>query len=129
MSFLDNPAWLARILTIGAVLEIGTGAGLLVAPSKLAVLLLRSPLEGAGRVIGRVAGGALLALGLACWYARLEPATTAGLGVARAFFVYNLVVCITLAAQRPAIGRGGLPALSGAVLHGLLAVALLIALL
>ncbi len=125
---MDSTVWLTLILTIGAVLEIGTGIGLLFAPSRFALLLLRSPLDRAGQAVARVAGGALLAVGIACWYAHWSPETVAGLGVARAFLVYNLVVSLTLVRNCPALASGGLPALCVAFIHGLLAVALLIAL-
>lgn len=120
--------WLARILGIGGVLEAGTGLALLVDPSALASLLLRSPLEGAGVVIARIGGGGLLSLGIACWSAREAPITPAGQGVSRAFLAYNLVACVTLALARPALASGGLPALGASALHGVLAAALLAAL-
>ena len=98
---------------------------LLVDPSLLASLLLRSPLDGAGLVVARIGGGGVLSLGIACWSARETPLTPAGLGVSRAFLAYNLVACVTLALARPALASGGLPALSASVLHGVLAAALL----
>ena len=69
----------------------------------------------------------MLALGIACWFARRTPSTAAGLGVARAFLAYNLVACGVLLAAYPPL-PSGLAALSVAVLHGLLAIALLAAL-
>ena len=71
---------LERILTVGAVLEAAVGLGLLLAPSTLAELLLRAPLDGAGPIVARLGGGGLLALGTACWFARRTPSTAAGLG-------------------------------------------------
>ena len=88
---MHKTVWLARILSMGGVLETGTGLLLLVDPPVLASLLLRAPLSGPGVVIARLAGGGLLALGIACWYARGTPSTPAGLGVSRAFLAYNLV--------------------------------------
>jgi hypothetical protein len=124
---MNKTVWLARILSIGGVLETGTGLALLVDPSAVAFLLLRSPLEGPGVVVARLAGGGLLALGVACWYARGTPSIPAGLGVSRAFLAYNLVACVVLAMARPPFPVG-LVALGASVLHGLLAVALLVAL-
>jgi hypothetical protein len=121
---MKKTVWLANILTIGSVLETGVGLALLVDPSALASLLLQSPLGGPGVVIARLAGGGLLALGIACWYARGAPLTPAGLGVSRAFLAYNLVACAILALARPPF-PGGLVALGASVFHGLLAAALL----
>ena len=61
---------LGRILAAGAVVEAAAGLGLLLAPSTLVELLLRGPLAGAGPIIARFGGGGLLALGIACWFAR-----------------------------------------------------------
>jgi hypothetical protein len=118
---------LGRMLAAGAVVEAAAGLGLLVAPSTLAELLLREPLTGAGPIIARLGGGGVLALAIACWFARRTPSTAAGVGVARAFLVYNLVACGVLIAAYPPL-PGGLASLSLGVLHGLLAIALLAAL-
>jgi len=115
------------MLAAGAVVEAAAGLGLLLDPSTLAELLLRAPLDGAGPIIARLGGGGLLALGIACWFARRTPSTAAGLGVARAFLAYNLVACGVLIAAYPPL-PSGLAALGLAVLHGLLAIALLAAL-
>jgi hypothetical protein len=79
---MNETTWLSRLLVAGAVLEIAVGVGLLVAPSALASLLLGELLAGAGLVVARLAGGGLLALGVACWFARPTPIARAGLGVA-----------------------------------------------
>jgi len=122
---MNKTVWLARILSTGGVLETGTGLILLIDPSALASLLLRSPLEGAGLIVARIGGGGVLALGIACWCARKTPMTPAGLGVSWAFLAYNLVACVTLALARPALASNGLPALGASILHGVLAAALL----
>ena len=117
---------LGRMLAAGAVVEAAAGLGLLLAPSTLVEFLLRGPLAGAGPIIARLGGGGVLALAIACWFARQTPSTPAGLGVARAFLAYNLVACGVLIAAYPPL-PSGLAALSVAVLHGL-AIALLAAL-
>ena len=126
---MNNSVWLARILSLGGVLEIVTGLGLLVAPSGVASLLLRSALVGPGEVIARVGGGALVALGIACWGARQTPSAPASLGVTWGFLAYNVIACATLASAGPALTSGGLPAMGAAVLHGMLGVGLIGALL
>ena len=59
-----------RLLTLAAVLEAATGFALLIAPSFVARLLLGDVVSGAGAAVGRVAGCALVSLGLACWPSR-----------------------------------------------------------
>jgi hypothetical protein len=124
---MKTPAWLGFILTVGAVLEITVGLGLLLIPALVAELLLRAPLEGAGLVVARLAGGGLLAVGLACWAARRTPTTPTGLGVCRAFLAYNVVAVAVLFRAYPPL-PGGLAALGAGILHFVVAVALLAAL-
>jgi len=57
----------------------------------------------------------------------LTPIAPAGLGVAASLLTYNLVACFTLALALPAPGSRAL-ALGAAVVHGLLAISLCIAL-
>ena len=121
---MNETKWLSRLLGIGAVLETPVGLGLLATPSAIASLLLGSPLSGTGVVVARLAGGALLGLGMACWFARSEPNARAGLGVAGALLIYNIVACVTLALVPPGPGSRAL-LLGAVVLHGLLAAALL----
>ncbi len=54
-------------LTVAAIAEIATGLGLLVVPGLVAGLLLGQDLAGAAVLIARVAGLALIGLGVACW--------------------------------------------------------------
>ena len=54
-------------LVIAAIGEAATGAALLVAPSLVGRLLLGVELIGAAVPVARVAGIALIALGVACW--------------------------------------------------------------
>ena len=126
---MNKPVWLARLLSIGGVLETVSGLGLLLDPAGGASALFGSSMEGAGLAIGRIGGGGLLALGIACWLARKTPMSPASVGVAWAYLAYNAVTCVTLAWASVALGGGSLPALGGSVLHGLLGAAMLSALL
>jgi hypothetical protein len=126
---MNQGVWLARLLAIGGILEIVAGLGLLVAPSLAAMILLGASLDMPGVVIGRLAGGGLLALGIACWRARKTPLAPAGLGVSWGFLVYNIVACVVLAWAGVVLGHGALPAWGLSFVHGVLAVAVLVALL
>jgi hypothetical protein len=101
---------------------------LLAVPSRIADVLLRSPLDPAGQALARVGGAGLLALGVACWYARETPLVPAALGVARAFLVYNVVAAVTLALVFVPLSGGNPVVVGASVLHGILGVALLVAL-
>ena len=54
-------------LTFAAVAEVATGLALLIAPSLTVHLLLGEQLTGVAMPVARVAGIALIALGIACW--------------------------------------------------------------
>ena len=56
-----------RVLVFAAISEAATGAALLVAPSLVAELLLGAALTGVAVTVARVAGIALVGLGVACW--------------------------------------------------------------
>ena len=66
---LNKPVWRARLLGFGGVLETLTGLGLLLDPAGGTLLFFGSSVEGAGLAIGRIGGGGLLSLGIACWLA------------------------------------------------------------
>jgi hypothetical protein len=81
-----------RLTAFSACVEAITGLVLIVDPSLVASLLLGAELSGSGQAVGRVAGFALLALGLACWPQRelRGPATAA----VRGLLTYNVFAAI-----------------------------------
>jgi hypothetical protein len=56
-----------RVLVLAAVGEAATGAALLLVPSLVGQLLLGAELTGIAATVARVAGIALIGLGVACW--------------------------------------------------------------
>jgi hypothetical protein len=85
------------LFSISGALEAATGVMLLVAPSVLVELLLGAiPDTPAGVTVGRVAGVALLAFGVACWLARNDAASTAAKGLVAAMLLYNVGVVAIL---------------------------------
>jgi hypothetical protein len=80
------PRWL---WSTGVALEVATGLAFIIDPQAVTRLLLGADLIGAGIAVGRVAGIALLALGLACWMSRQDVNKTATLP---AILGYNLLV-------------------------------------
>ena len=56
-----------RVLVLAAVSEAATGMALLIVPSLVGRLLLGEELTGTAIPVARVAGIALIALGVACW--------------------------------------------------------------
>lgn len=126
---MNKPVWLGRLLSLGGVLETVAGLVLLFDPAAVASVAFQSPLDGAGVVIGRIGGGGLLSLGIACWLARKTPLAPASVGVSWGFLAYNVATCVTLAWAGTALASSGLVAFAAAALHGAIAAALLVALL
>lgn len=82
----------SRVALLAACVEAATGLFLIIDPSLLAWLLLGADLSAGGRVVGRVAGFALLALGLACWPGP-ERVSRENAAV-RGLLTYNVLVAI-----------------------------------
>ena len=89
-----------NLLIVTAVIEVVTGLVLVAIPTLLATILLGSSLDSPVElIVMRVAGVALLALGLACWFARLDGESRTTRGLVTAMVVYNagIVTLLTLA--------------------------------
>jgi hypothetical protein len=82
------------LLTVAAFIEVATGIALIVAPDTVGWLLLGEGLSGAGLAVGRVAGVALLALGVGSWIGRHSEGRSAALA---AMLTYNALAALYLA--------------------------------
>jgi hypothetical protein len=98
-----------RVLVLAAVLEIATGLALLLVPSLVGQLLLGAELTGIAATVARVAGIALIALGIACW-----PGTPL-VGM----LTYSAAVTLYLAYVGVAGGSTGLLLWPAVVLHAI----------
>jgi hypothetical protein len=82
---------------------------LLVAPSLLVELLLETaPGTPVGLTVSRVAGVALLALGIACWLAREDATGRAAKGLVAAMLLYNVAVVAILVLAWTSLGLFGI---------------------
>ena len=86
-----------RFLKLTAIIEAATGLALIAVPAIVVRLLLGAEISGASIPLGRVAGAALLALGVACWLARGDTQSRATRGLVVAMLMYNLVATAILA--------------------------------
>jgi len=106
-----------NLLTVSALIELGAGAALLCCPSVTVVLLLGSGLDTSAAVtLGRVAGAALLALGVACWFARDDGGLVLK-ALVRAMVLYNLAVAAILAIAGISLRLIGIALWPAVVLH------------
>jgi hypothetical protein len=107
-----------QLLIVTALIEVGASLALLCCPSATVPLLLGAPLDTPAAIsLGRVAGAALFALGVASWLAHYDENSRAARGVVSAMVLYNLgtVVILAVAAIRSEpVGVGLWPAV---VLH------------
>jgi hypothetical protein len=111
------------LLTTTAVIEAGAGVGLMTLPSMVARLLLGSSLETpAASIVGRVAGVALVALGVACWLARHDGESHAGRGLAGAMVLYNAGVLVVLVYGGISLGLSGIGLWPAVMVHAAMAV-------
>ena len=85
------------LLVVSAWLETITGVALIAAPAAPVSLLLGVAFDTpVGLVMARVAGVALVALGLACWLARDDGRSPAARGVVAAMLLYDLAAAAVL---------------------------------
>jgi hypothetical protein len=109
-----------QFFVVTAVLEIGAGLVLLVAPAVVIRLLFDSSEIQTGVAIGRLAGAALMSLGVACWWARHDDGSAGSRGLVGGLLIYNAaVVALVLSAS---FGSPGLLLWAVVVVHGTLAV-------
>jgi hypothetical protein len=88
---------LRLLFILSAVFESSTGLALLVAPALVVSILIGTPFDTpADSIVGRVAGAALLSLGVSCWRARQDEQSRAANGIALAMLLYNVAVALAL---------------------------------
>lgn len=111
------------LLIATAGLEAAAGVALLASPVLPVSILLGAPLDSpAGSVVARVAGAALLALGLACWRARNDSHSRGAAGIITAMLFYNVAAVAVLAYARLGAGLSGIGLWPAVILHAALAV-------
>jgi hypothetical protein len=110
-------------LLVIALAEASVGLGLLFLPSVPFALLLG--LESAtvdALLVGRIAGAALLAIGVTSWVARTDALSPALSGLLAGILIYNTAVSILLAYAGAVLKLNGLLLWPAVVVHVILAV-------
>ena len=92
------------LILASAAVEAGTGLALLLLPRLVVRALLGTGLSRSGVATSRVAGLALVSLGVACWPETAARPASSDLPPFRALFVYNGLATAYLASLR---ARGG----------------------
>jgi hypothetical protein len=110
------------LLIVTALFEAATGLALAAVPSPVVSLLIGSPLDsGAGSLMGRLAGVALLTLGLVCWLARNKQQGGGPAGPVAAMLFYNVAAATLLAYARLGLGFSGIGLWPAVAVHAVLA--------
>jgi hypothetical protein len=111
-----------RFLTLTAIIEAATGLALIAVPAIVVRLLLGAEISGASIPLGRVAGAALLALGVACWLARDDTESRTARGLVVAMLTYNSVATAVLAFAGIGLGLHGVALWPAVILHAAMAI-------
>lgn len=113
----------ATLFIVTAVIETGIGLALLVSPTLPVSVLIGASLDTpAGLVAGRVAGAALLSLGLCCWLARQDEHSRTATGIVSAMLLYNVAAVVVLAYAGIGFRLSGIGLWPTVVLHLAIAV-------
>lgn len=100
---------MGKLLATTAVLEGATGLGILALPSAVASFILGSPLDTAvAFALARIAGVAILALGVACWLAPHGELSPSARGLVGAMGLYNAGVIAVLVYEAVSVGVAGI---------------------
>ena len=111
------------LLAVTAIIEAGAGVALMIVPSAAVMLLLGAPLDmQAGPIIARIAGAALLALGVACWIARKDAQSHAAAGLTAAMSLYNSATVVILSVAGIGYGPRGALLWPAVILHAAMAI-------
>ena len=111
-----------NLLTVEAVIEVGTGLMLVALPSLLTTFLLGSSLDTPVALsVARMFGVALLALGVACWLSRHDGQSRAARGLVGAMVLHNTAIATVLVYAGIALGLSGIGLWPVVLLHATMA--------
>jgi hypothetical protein len=109
-------------LIVTAFVEAGAGLCLLVLPAlPIALLLGLTQAAPETLLVCRIAGAALLCIGIASWLARNDHRTSAQLGLVIGILLYDVAAAVLLGFAGVALNMVGLALWPAVVLHALLA--------
>jgi hypothetical protein len=113
----------AHLLIVTAFGEAATGLLLLVSPSvPFALLLGADQPSPEGAVVARIAGAALLAIGVACWLGRADERSRAQFGLLTGALTYDVAAAVVLAYAGLFANLAGIALWPAVGLHAALAV-------
>jgi hypothetical protein len=109
---------LKTLLIVKSAVEVLAGLALVLFPSAVVPLITGSPLGApSGIVVGRLAGAALFALGIACWLARDDSRSRAAAALIGALLFYDAAVVVILLSARFGMELSGVLLWPAVALH------------
>ncbi len=106
------------LLIVKAAVEALAGLALVAFPSMAVSFLTGQGLaEPGGKVLARIAGIALLALGISCWLTYQESQSRAAVGLIWALLFYDVSVVVILLVAHLGVGLFGIALWPAVVLH------------
>jgi hypothetical protein len=106
-----------------AIVEVGTGLGLIAVPSWVASVLLGVPLDGeVVFIVAHLCGAALLSLGIACALASNDAGSRAAVGLVVGMVLYNTIATGVLWHALMSLKMAGMLMWPAIIVHALLAV-------
>ena len=106
------------LFVASALIEAGAGLALIVTPALTVPLLIGASYDmPAAAVVGRLTGGALLALALACWISRDDSAGTSVRGLVAGILLYNATAVLVLSYSGLGLRLAGIGLWPAVVLH------------
>lgn len=107
------------LLIVTAIVEVGAGVVLLIVPSvPVALLLGVKEVSAEVMICARIAGAALLSIGVACWFGRSDK----GSGLLTSVLIYDVAAAAILAYAGLFVSLVGTALWPAVVLHTVLAV-------
>ena len=110
------------LLAATSAIEVGAGLALLAAPTVVVQLLLGADIAGAAVPLGRLAGVALLALGVACWLARGDAEGRAARALVVGMIVYNFGAVGVLGTAGSRLHTAGIALWLAVMLHAVMGI-------
>lgn len=111
------------LFIVSALAEVGAGLALLALPALTVAILIGARFDTpADSVVGRVAGAALLSLGVACWLARNDERARAATALIVSMLLYNVAAVVVLVYAGLGLRLFGIALWPAVVLHAVMAV-------
>ena len=112
-----------NLLIVTGIFESVTGILLLISPSLPVSILFDSSVDNpVGLLIGRLAGAALLSLGVACWLVRNDEKSRAVTGIVTAMLLYNVVALALLTCAGLSVHLSGMGLWPAVFIHVVLTI-------